>query len=144
MSIDMVLTVESTDFNDWVRSVDIASRFVEKATEEFLGRELRVVLDRAIALAPLGVDVPWKIPFPHKAGTLKESGYIEGPTVAGQEIAASIGFGGDASPYAWIQHETLFFRHPRGGQAKYLEQPLAEWTNEAMYDLSLVWQELFS
>lgn len=27
-------------------------------------------------------------------------------------------------PYAQDQHETLFYRHPRGGQAKYLETPL--------------------
>lgn len=144
MSIDVLVTVDSTDFDDWVRSVDIANRFIEKETEEFLGRELRVILARAVELAPLGVDVPWKIPFPHKAGTLKKSGYIEGPTVVGQEIVGAIGFGGDASDYAYIQHEVLFFRHPRGGQAKYLEQPLAEWTKEAMYDLSLAWQEIFS
>ena len=27
-------------------------------------------------------------------------------------------------PYAQDQHETLFYRHPRGGQAKFLETPL--------------------
>lgn len=27
-------------------------------------------------------------------------------------------------PYAQDQHETLYYRHPRGGQAKYLEEPL--------------------
>lgn len=27
-------------------------------------------------------------------------------------------------PYAQDQHETLYYRHPRGGQAKYLESPL--------------------
>lgn len=29
-------------------------------------------------------------------------------------------------PYAQDQHETLFYRHPRGGRAKYLEGPLFE------------------
>jgi hypothetical protein len=29
-------------------------------------------------------------------------------------------------PYAQDQHETLFYRHPRGGKAKYLESPLFE------------------
>lgn len=33
--------------------------------------------------------------------------------------------------YALIQHEELSFNHPRGGQAKYLEQPLKE--NSARY-----------
>lgn len=28
--------------------------------------------------------------------------------------------------YAWIQHEATWFRHPNGGQAKYLEQPFEE------------------
>jgi hypothetical protein len=27
-------------------------------------------------------------------------------------------------PYAQDQHETMFYRHPRGGKAKYLEEPL--------------------
>jgi hypothetical protein len=27
-------------------------------------------------------------------------------------------------PYAQDQHETLFYRHPRGGKAKFLEEPL--------------------
>lgn len=29
-------------------------------------------------------------------------------------------------PYAQDQHETLFYRHPRGGRAKFLEGPLFE------------------
>ena len=28
--------------------------------------------------------------------------------------------------YALIQHENLFFNHPRGGQAKYLQQPFEQ------------------
>lgn len=27
-------------------------------------------------------------------------------------------------PYAQDQHETLYYKHPRGGKAKYLEEPL--------------------
>lgn len=30
-----------------------------------------------------------------------------------------------SEPYAVIQHETLTFNHPKGGEAKYLEKPLA-------------------
>lgn len=29
-------------------------------------------------------------------------------------------------PYAQDQHETLYYRHPRGGRAKFLESPLFE------------------
>lgn len=35
------------------------------------------------------------------------------------------------TPYALEQHETLWYNHPRGGQAKYLEQPARE--NEERY-----------
>lgn len=30
------------------------------------------------------------------------------------------------APYAAVQHENLAYRHPRGGQAKYLEKPLKD------------------
>jgi hypothetical protein len=39
------------------------------------------------------------------------------------DMTATIGF---ATPYAVRQHEELEYRHPQGGQAKYLEQPFKE------------------
>jgi hypothetical protein len=80
------------------------------------------VAQQASALAPLGVDYGT-----HKAGTLKASAYIEGPLVGGSEVSAEIGFGGEAEAYALVQHERLDYAHPRGGQAKFLEQPLVAW-----------------
>lgn len=53
---------------------------------------------------------------PKDEGTLERSG-----------AAATDGLQGVVSfdtPYAVIQHEALDFHHPRGGQAKYLEQPM--------------------
>ena len=41
----------------------------------------------------------------------------------GTKITGEVGFGED---YALEQHENLFFNHPKGGQAKYLEKPLME------------------
>lgn len=42
-------------------------------------------------------------------------------------------------PYAQDQHETLYYRHPRGGRAKYLEAPLMEshrgWIQDFASDL---------
>lgn len=55
-------------------------------------------------------------------------------------------------PYAQDQHETLFYRHPRGGQAKFLEEPLMskhpQWLQKfassllnARRDASALWAE---
>lgn len=60
---------------------------------------------------------------PIDTGQLRDSGFISNPfqTPNGWEVA--IGF---AEPYALIQHERLDYNHPHG-QAKYLEEPLAQW-----------------
>lgn len=44
------------------------------------------------------------------------------------QLTATIGY---SLPYALRQHEELDYNHPKGGQAKYLEQPFLE--NEAKY-----------
>lgn len=44
-------------------------------------------------------------------------------TVADNVIRAEIGFD---TPYAAQQHEQIYYDHPRGGQAKYLESVLVE------------------
>jgi lipoate-protein ligase A len=48
--------------------------------------------------------------------------------VSGKKVEGKVSFN---EPYALDQHEDLQFNHPRGGQAKYLEQPLKE--NEQDY-----------
>lgn len=59
---------------------------------------------------------------PIDRGDLRRSGYTEF-VKSPSGFVAEIGFGTD---YAIEQHENLEFRHPRGGQAKYLEQPFKE------------------
>lgn len=63
---------------------------------------------------------------PVDTGDLRGSAYTE---VDG--LIATIGFN---TPYALRQHEDMENRHPKGGQAKYLEQPYKEnvhkYTNE--------------
>ena len=44
------------------------------------------------------------------------------------KLSAEIGY---SLPYALRQHEELGYNHPKGGQAKFLEQPFAE--NEQKY-----------
>ena len=65
---------------------------------------------------------------PVKDGTLRGSGFVDVPVIKGTAASVTMGYGGAASAYALIQHEALHFRHPNGGQAKYLEQPVMEAT----------------
>jgi hypothetical protein len=61
---------------------------------------------------------------PVDLGTLRASGTVEGPEVAGTKLTVTLGYGGAASAYALVQHEAMHFNHPRGGGPKYLERPV--------------------
>jgi len=52
---------------------------------------------------------------PVETGDLKGSAYTDLDDLQGE-----VGF---TEPYALRQHEELEYKHPKGGQAKYLEQP---------------------
>ena len=54
---------------------------------------------------------------PIDEGTLRASAAVT--EVTASRVAVSFN-----TPYAVRQHEELGYRHPRGGQAKYLEDPL--------------------
>lgn len=58
---------------------------------------------------------------PVDLGALKGSGYVTLPEINGNHIELEMGYGGPAKDYALIQHERTDFRHPDGGQAKYLQ-----------------------
>lgn len=53
---------------------------------------------------------------PKDEGTLERSG-----AVTPNGLHATVSYD---TPYAVIQHEATDFHHPRGGNAKYLEQPM--------------------
>ena len=55
---------------------------------------------------------------PIDKGDLRGSGFAE--------IDGTTGTTGFTEPYSLIQHERLDFKHPEGGEAKYLENPLKE------------------
>lgn len=61
---------------------------------------------------------------PVDLGALKGSGYVSLPEISGDSVTVELGFGGPAKDYAVIQHEELGYRHPDGGKAKFLEDPL--------------------
>lgn len=56
---------------------------------------------------------------PVDEGTLRGSATIK----AVDDDAVSVGY---YTPYAAKQHEELGYRHPKGGKAKYLEEPLID------------------
>lgn len=74
---------------------------------------------------------------PVDTGTLRASGFVELPKIAGGSISVELGFGGPAAPYALAVHENprsgqTGGRSPQGakyphyaatGQWKYLETP---------------------
>lgn len=66
---------------------------------------------------------------PVEEGTLRASGDVEVEHGVGGMTVATVSF---ASIYAAAQHEGLDFEHPKGGQAKFLEQPLR--AKAARYD----------
>lgn len=51
-------------------------------------------------------------------GDLRKSGRVT-PDRDGLEVRVRY-----VSPIAWLQHERLDYRHPRGGEAKYLENAI--------------------
>lgn len=81
---------------------------------------------------------------PVDTGTLRASKYIDGPTIEGDSIEVTIGYGGAASAYAAAVHENPSQHdppswegvavqfHPRGRGRKFLQIPL----NEAMSGMS--------
>ena len=89
---------------------------VEKVAMKELQRSAVDLQGKAQLLAP--VDM----------GDLRGSGFSE---TKGQEV--TVGF---SEPYALKQHEELEYNHPKGGQAKYLEQPYKENVKHYINDIS--------
>lgn len=95
------------------------------------------------ALEDIGLDLLGKsvMQAPVDTGDMRGSGYVSfttgkiasgtktGSVVKTGEVGkrarpeVTVGFG---VPYAAKQHEELGYKHPRGGKAKYLEDPLKE------------------
>ena len=59
---------------------------------------------------------------PVEEGTLRGSGSVE-VTETFNGVSVEVSF---STPYAAVQHEETSFHHPKGGKAKYLEDPLKE------------------
>lgn len=82
-----------------------AERIIRKAAFEAIRDGAEAILTEAIDETPIDT------------GTLRRSGTV---TEAPREAAVYVSFN---TPYARRQHEDLTLKHPRGGKAKYLEDP---------------------
>ena len=97
----------------------IAAKFPDRVAAA-LYTEAQVIMTASKRLVPV------------ETGILRASGQVAMPERNGRRISVTLSYGGAAEPYAIVQHESLDFKHPNGGQAKFLEQPL----NEAMSDMN--------
>jgi hypothetical protein len=85
-----------------------------------LSLEIRRVAAKAINKMAEGAILADAIQeAPVEEGTLRGSGRVEPATP--QNLTARISF---STPYAARQHEELDWEHPKGGKAKFLEDPL--------------------
>jgi len=81
---------------------------------------LRRAVEREMNAIATDVLAEAKRQVPLDKGTLRRSGTKE-VSWQGDRIVATVSFN---TPYAAVQHEETGYRHPRGGKAKYLEDPL--------------------
>lgn len=87
---------------------------IPKGTEKEVGKELDDIR--------LDLEGEAKRRAPVKTGDLKGSGFSER-----DGLDVTVGF---TEPYALRQHEELEYEHPKGGEAKYLENPFKERVNK--------------
>lgn len=94
------------------------------------------------ALALCGADLLSKsvMEAPIDTGDLRGNGSVSDVNERGDELVVTVGYD---LPYAIVQHEHTEFRHPKGGKAKYLEDPykanvhkykefIAKWMNKSL------------
>lgn len=79
---------------------------------EAAGKDLRAEASRR---APIDA--------PPEGGTLRSTAFHR---LEDDGMTVVVGFEGGAEEYMWVQHEELDFEHPRGGEAKFLENPWNE------------------
>ena len=89
-----------------VKVYDAKLTQIEQAAQSALIDTAKAVLKQAKANAP------------KESSRLARSGRVE---VAFKEVSVAF-----RTPYAWIQHERLDYKHPKGGKAKYLESAVGE------------------
>ncbi|NPV30482.1 MAG: HK97 gp10 family phage protein [Firmicutes bacterium] len=77
------------------------------------------------ALCACAADLQGKsaMQAPIDTGDLKANCLVSPLRQEGSQVSLTVGYD---LPYAIVQHEHVEFRHPKGGKAKYLEDPFKE------------------
>jgi hypothetical protein len=105
------------------RNINSIRRNIKNMKKEVKEKTIEAFEDVVLDLAIKAVDLA-----PEDTGDLKKSADPE-VKVKGSKITATVTFSAknpiNGYDYALIQHE-VNFKHPNGGQWKYLEQPLKE------------------
>lgn len=104
-----------------INAIRMSLKGMERDVKAKVYQELQdITLDLAIKASALA---------PIDTGELRQSAEPE-VKVTGNKTRAMVTFSAinpiNGYDYAMIQHEELSFKHPNGGQAKYLEKPLNE------------------
>ena len=94
-----------------------------------LGIDTRLALSSALFASAQDVANKADNLVPVDEGILKGSQSVTPPKPHSATPTARITYGGPSAPYALVQHERLDYEHPKGGQAKYLEEPFIEEVN---------------
>lgn len=95
-------------------------------------KKLNVEIDRALAEAlfttahHIAGQADELVPV--DTGALKSSQDVSHPKGTSKTMNSRITYGGPSAAYALEVHENLAMNHPRGGQAKYLEEPFLKET----------------
>ena len=84
---------------------------------------IRRAMEKAVKDTATDVLAEAKRQVPREFGILKRSA-VKDVETSGEQITVKLSFN---TPYAAVQHEGLNFVHPRGGNAKYLENPLKQY-----------------
>lgn len=79
-------------------------------------------LDRALMTCAADLQNKSANRAPIDTGKLRESCVIDDS----EENTVKVGYSPEVDDYSVVQHEHLEFKHPRGGEAKYLENPFNE------------------
>lgn len=90
------------------------------------GDRWRHAVEAGLYMAANNIMARSKRLVPVDLGALKGSGYVTLPQRSPSKTLVEMGYGGTAKDYAVPQHERLDFKHPDGGQAKYLSTAVDE------------------
>lgn len=122
--------------------LDVLRDAAEKVAPQVISEELTKTLKKAVSRAPVEEGHLRKAGKVTANSLIIAQGREDGSTNVMQTFVPNgtrtdfeIGFwhadpkdhgAADVNTYSWIQHEDLSFKHPRGGQAKFLESAINE------------------